>query len=131
MQLKIHGFQYQGLRETHLCRRHEYRTSGGKNKETPLPRTRSPSYGTFTCLSLNPTVLPTSTASFSVIQEQPPLINDHTDTLLEIDATQLRNGRRSITHTRESVVTRRGNLVCLIALDESHHEPDLSKQETK
>ena len=111
------------------ARRHKYRTSGGKNNETPLPRKRFSSYGTFTSLSLNPTVLPTSTASFSVIQEQPPLINDDTDTLLEIDATQRHNGRRRITRTRVSVVTRRSSLVCLIALDESHHDPDLSKQD--
>ena len=88
----------------------------------------------FSPLSLNPTVLPTSTASFSVqntgrIQEQLYLVNDDTDTLLEIDATQLHNGRRTITHTRDSVVTRRGNLVYLIALDDSHLDPDLSKQD--
>ena len=111
------------------ARRHKYGTSGGKNNETPLPRTRSPSYGNFTSLSLKSTVLPTSTACSSVIQEQPPLVNDDTDTLLEIDATQLHNGRRRITRTRDSVVTKRGNLVCLIALDESHHDTDLSKQD--
>ena len=109
------------------ARRHKYRTSGGKNNETLLPRTRSSSYGSFTSLSLNPTVLPTSTASLSVIQEQPPLVDDDTDTLL--DATQLHNGRRRITRTRDSVVTRRSNHVCLIALGELHHDRDVSIQD--
>ena len=61
-------------------------------------------------LSLNLMVLPTLTASSSEIQEQPPLVNDETGTLLGIDTTQLHNGRRTIIHNRDSV----GNVISFV-----------------
>ena len=55
-------------------------------------------------------VLPTLTASSSVIQEQPPLVNDETGTLLGIDTTQVHNGRRTIIRNRGSV----GNVISFV-----------------
>ena len=79
-------------------------------------------------LSLNPMVLPTLTASSSVIQVQPPLVNDETGILLGIDTTQLHNGRRTVIHNRDSVATRKCDLVHLIPLDVSPLDQGFSKQ---